>query len=99
MDIQIIDRYITMDEKLENISTLNLVSYILLVLGDLIDKPIMMHIGVAGVAISFLFSLWICIQSRRLKDEKEKRRLARSIYSMIFCSFFIVYYIVKIQGN
>ena len=49
-----------MDEKLENISTLNLVSYILLVLGDLIDKPIMMHIGVAGVAISFLFSLWIC---------------------------------------
>ena len=88
-----------MDEKLENIGILNVACYILFVFGDLIGKPIMLHIGVTGVAISFLCSLGMCIRARHLKNEGEKRRLVRCISSMIFCSVFIVYYIVKMQGD
>ena len=88
-----------MDEKLENMSILNVVCYILFVFGDLAIKPIMLHISVAGITISFLLSLWMCIQARHLKNEGEKQRLVRCINSMIFCSVFIVYYIAKMQGS
>ncbi len=85
-----------MDEKLENISILNVVNYILFMSGDIFDKPTLMHISVVGILISFFFSLWMCIRARHLKDEGEKRRLVRCINSLIFCSFFVVFYFVKV---
>ncbi len=85
-----------MDEKLENISILNVVSYILFVFADLIEKPVMLHIAAAGIFISFLSSLWLLISARRMKNDKEKSRVVRCINSIVFCVFFLLYYIVKV---
>ncbi len=78
-----------------DISLINIACFVIFMSGDMFDKPTLMHISAVGVAISLFFSLWMLIGARRMRDTHEKNRVARCITSLIFCSFFTLFYFLK----
>jgi hypothetical protein len=80
-----------MKEKIESISILNVVCFILYGLSDILNNPTLFNIGFIGVIISFLFSIWLLCKSLHFREE-EKQVFTRSVNSIIFCIFFFVCY-------
>ena len=86
--------YNFMEEKIENVSVLNVVCFILYGLSNILENPRLFHIGFLGVLFSFCVSVWLLMKSRLFKNKEEKRIFIRSINSLIFCVFFSLCYIL-----
>jgi hypothetical protein len=85
-----------MEEKIENISILNVVCFILFGLSNILNKIMLFHIAFVGVLISLSFSIWILYKTIHFKNKDEKRLFIRSINSLIFCLFFSICYLLTI---
>lgn len=87
-----------MEERIENISILNVICFILYGVGHIFDKPTFIHIGFGGALISLAITVWIFIKTIRFANKDEKRLFMRSINSLVFCLFYCVLYLFTLRG-
>lgn len=85
-----------MEEKLENISILNVACFVLYGFSNVFDNMKLLHASFVGVLISFIISTYLLGKTRQMKNEVEKRVLIRCINSLVFCLFFFVCYALTI---
>lgn len=79
-----------MENKIESITTLNIVCFIFYGLSNILDDVKLFYIGLVGVLISFVLTVWVCFKLRRFSSKEERTALTRGIHSLVFCLFFFV---------